>query len=84
MRHRPSAHPEAFAIVMSLSAALYFNFAWFREQFCAVLCPYGRLQSVLLDSDSLVGQLVFVARSRAVPTGACCHGADVAAHAAPP
>ena len=35
-------------------ASLYFNFAWFREQFCVVLCPYGRLQSVLHDRDSIV------------------------------
>ncbi len=54
MRHRPAEHPEAFLVVMALSGALYFNFAWFREQFCVVLCPYGRLQSVLLDADSLV------------------------------
>ena len=54
MRHRPEEHPEAFLVVMALSGILYFNFAWFREQFCVVLCPYGRLQSVLLDPDSLV------------------------------
>jgi len=39
---------------MALSAIFYFNFSWFREQFCVVLCPYGRQQSVLLDTDSLV------------------------------
>ena len=54
VRHRPTEHPEAFVAVTALAAALYFNFAWFREQFCVVLCPYGRLQSVLLDGDSLV------------------------------
>jgi cytochrome c oxidase accessory protein FixG len=54
IRHRPSAHPEAFAWAFGLSALLYGNFAWFREQLCVVLCPYGRLQSVLLDEHSLV------------------------------
>ena len=54
MRHRPEEHLEAFLVVMGLAGILYFNFAWFREQFCVVLCPYGRLQSVLLDPDSLV------------------------------
>ena len=54
MRERPAEHPEAFAVVASLSAVLYGNFAWFREQFCVVMCPYGRLQSVLVDDDSLV------------------------------
>ncbi len=54
MRHHPSQHPEAFAIVSVATAILYGNFAWFREQFCVVLCPYGRLQSVLFDPDTLV------------------------------
>ena len=40
--------------MFAISALLYGNFAWFREQLCVVLCPYGRLQSVLLDEDSLV------------------------------
>lgn len=52
--HTPSANPGPFAFVMGLSAILYFNFAWFREQFCIVLCPYGRLQSVMSDPDTLV------------------------------
>ncbi len=37
-----------------MTALFYGNFAWFREQLCVVLCPYGRLQSVLLDEHSLV------------------------------
>ena len=50
----PAQHPQAFAWTMGLSAAMYFNFAWFREQLCLVICPYGRLQSVLTDKDSIV------------------------------
>ena len=30
------------------------DFAYFREQVCMVACPYGRWQSALLDSDSLI------------------------------
>jgi cytochrome c oxidase accessory protein FixG len=41
-------------MVMAASAALYANFAWFREQLCLVACPYGRLQGVLVDDDTLV------------------------------
>jgi cytochrome c oxidase accessory protein FixG len=33
---------------------MHFNFVWFREQLCLVICPYGRLQSVLTDADSLL------------------------------
>jgi cytochrome c oxidase accessory protein FixG len=53
VRQSPSEHPEAFAWAAGLTVLFYANFAWFREQFCVVLCPYGRLQSVLIDSQSL-------------------------------
>ncbi len=54
VRQPPSAHPEAFAWTMSLTALLTFHFAIFREQLCLVVCPYGRLQSALVDEDTLV------------------------------
>jgi cytochrome c oxidase accessory protein FixG len=54
MHDAPSAHVGAFAFMAISTAILYFNFAWFREQLCIVLCPYGRLQSVLIDNDTLV------------------------------
>ena len=54
MRTAPGAHPEAFAWMIAVTAIMYGNFAFFREQLCVVICPYGRLQSVLLDDDSLV------------------------------
>ena len=44
---RPARALEAFVWRWPITAALYFNFAWFREQLCIVICPYGRLQSVL-------------------------------------
>jgi len=50
----PASHPTAFAWMASLSLALYGNFAWFREQTCVILCPYGRFQSALTDEDTLV------------------------------
>ena len=54
MRKRPADHPEAFAWTFCITAFLHFNFGWFREQACLIVCPYGRLQSVLTDSDSIV------------------------------
>ena len=54
------SHPDRFGArrvfvgAMGLTAAMMFDMAWFREQTCIVLCPYGRLQSVLTDSDTLV------------------------------
>jgi polyferredoxin len=49
----PSEHPEAFWSVMLLSGIVLFDFGWFREQFCLVACPYGRMQSVFMDQGSL-------------------------------
>jgi cytochrome c oxidase accessory protein FixG len=54
MRESPLAHLEAFALVMGLTTVLYFSFAWFREQFCIILCPYGRIQSALTDDETLI------------------------------
>jgi cytochrome c oxidase accessory protein FixG len=54
MRAAPVEHWSAFAFMAVFTGGLYFNFAWFREQLCIVICPYGRLQSVLIDDDSLV------------------------------
>jgi cytochrome c oxidase accessory protein FixG len=54
VRARPSEHLAAFSVVSGLSILMYLNFAWFREQTCVVVCPYGRLQSALIDAHSLV------------------------------
>lgn len=50
----PGAHWGAFVFIGLATGALYFNFAWFREQLCIVVCPYGRIQSALIDDHSLV------------------------------
>jgi cytochrome c oxidase accessory protein FixG len=53
VRQNPGGHPEAFAWAVAMTALFYVNFAWFREQLCLIICPYGRLQSVLTDSDTV-------------------------------
>lgn len=50
----PGEHWGSFMFVLIFSSALYFNFAFFREQLCIIVCPYGRLQSVLIDDHSMV------------------------------
>ncbi len=50
----PLDHLGGFTIVMGVAALMLFNFAYFREQTCIVACPYGRLQTVLLDKQSLI------------------------------
>jgi len=54
MRAAPTEHWGAFLFVFVFTAINYFNFAWFREQLCIVICPYGRLQSALTDDDTMV------------------------------
>lgn len=47
-------YPLLTAWLLVLTTLIYINFAWFREQLCLIVCPYGRLQSVLTDDDSIV------------------------------
>ncbi|MBL9153147.1 MAG: cytochrome c oxidase accessory protein CcoG [Verrucomicrobiales bacterium] len=54
MRQSPLDHAKAFGVVTFLTFALYGSFAWFREQFCIILCPYGRIQSALTDDNTMV------------------------------
>jgi cytochrome c oxidase accessory protein FixG len=54
MQQSPIANAKAFGIVTFLTVALYGSFAWFREQFCIILCPYGRIQSALTDDNTMV------------------------------
>ena len=43
-----------FIALVVFTSAFYFIYAWFREQVCSIMCPYGRLQGVLLDSNSII------------------------------
>ena len=65
-RSTPATHPIAFLVFAGVTAAMMFDFAFFREQLCSLVCPYGRLQSALLDRDSLV---VGYDRARGEPRG---------------
>lgn len=49
-----SQHMGGFIALLIFSGVFYFVFAYMREQVCLVVCPYGRLQGVLLDKDSVV------------------------------
>jgi cytochrome c oxidase accessory protein FixG len=62
----PALHPVGFGLVVGVTALMFFDFAWFREQACIVACPYGRLQTVLLDKQSLI---VGYDRTRGEPRG---------------
>lgn len=50
----PQNHSNTFISLLIFTGVFYFVFAWFREQVCIIACPYGRLQGVLLDNQSVV------------------------------
>lgn len=47
-------HKAGFFSLMIFSGIFYSVYAFFREQACTVVCPYGRLQGVLLDRNSMI------------------------------
>jgi cytochrome c oxidase accessory protein FixG len=50
----PSQHVQGLISILAFSGVFYWVFSYFREQACTIVCPYGRLQGVLLDRDSIV------------------------------
>ncbi|PXA05771.1 cytochrome c oxidase accessory protein CcoG [Coraliomargarita sinensis] len=54
MTNSPTEHWGAFVFMAVATLLIFGNFAWFREQLCLIICPYGRLQSALIDDDSLI------------------------------
>ncbi|KAF0093023.1 MAG: cytochrome c oxidase accessory protein CcoG [Puniceicoccaceae bacterium 5H] len=48
----PQEHWSAFLFMAAATALIYGNFAWFREQLCIIICPYGRFQSALIDNHT--------------------------------
>lgn len=55
-----SLHIQGFIAMVIFSFVFYFVFSTLREQVCTTICPYGRLQGVLLDRHSLAVQYDFV------------------------
>ena len=49
----PSEHLAGLSIMIIFSGVFYGVFAFMREQVCHFVCPYGRMQSVMLDNNSI-------------------------------
>lgn len=62
----PSAHLSSFVVLLVMTTTLFLNFAFFREKLCFYVCPYGRFQNALIDSNSLT---VFYDVARGEPRG---------------
>lgn len=69
----PRNHIAGLSGMIAFSGVFYFIFSWFREQVCTIVCPYGRLQGVLLDRNSIV---VAYDYKRGEPRGTFFKGED--------
>lgn len=49
-----TAHLGGLFAITVFSGIFYWVFSYFREQACTIVCPYGRLQGVMLDQNSIV------------------------------
>jgi cytochrome c oxidase accessory protein FixG len=47
-------HFGTFSALVLFTLVFFFVYIWFREQACIIVCPYGRLQGVLLDKNSIL------------------------------
>jgi len=56
----PYDHWGGFIATVFFSIIFYWVFSSFREQACIAVCPYGRLQGVLLNKDSMAVSYDFV------------------------
>ncbi len=54
VQHSPSENLAGFIGLIAFTAIFYGIYAKFREQACIAVCPYGRLQGVLLIRESIV------------------------------
>lgn len=50
----PMNHMVGFGALLAFTGVFYWVFAYFREQVCTIVCPYGRLQGVMQDKKTLV------------------------------
>lgn len=50
----PAANKAVIGVALFLTGMILFDFGWFRDQMCTVACPYGRLQNVMADPDTIL------------------------------
>ncbi|MGJ8671362.1 cytochrome c oxidase accessory protein CcoG [Rubritalea sp.] len=73
MTSAPGENITQFLFILAFTGIFTFCFGWFREQFCIILCPYGRFQSALTDDETVT---VFYDYNRGEPRGKMRKGDD--------
>lgn len=49
----PAENPTGFISIVAFTGIFYYVFSKLREQVCVAICPYGRLQGVLVNRDTM-------------------------------
>lgn len=73
----PRANFGAFLFIFFVTSAVLFDLVWFREQFCLLVCPYGRIQSVLMDKHTVTVHYDVARGEPRKAKGLAVHGACV-------
>jgi cytochrome c oxidase accessory protein FixG len=77
MYKHPGEHIGTIIPLLIFTSVFFFVYWWFREQACIVVCPYGRLQGVLLDKNSIV---VAYDKVRGEPRGKAKSETEISTH----
>src|SRR3954469_23191676 len=67
----PGKHVVGLAFMILFTGVFYLIFARFREQACTFICPYGRLQSAILDENSMVVAYDYRRGEKRAPLSKC-------------
>ncbi len=88
--HSPAENPAGFIGLVAFTGIFYGVYAKFREQACVAVCPYGRLQGVLLTKESIViaydwlrGEPRGHLKKNQVQTGGDCIDCKLCVHVCP-
>ena len=73
-----SLHVIGFTMIVIFTIVFFVVYAYMREQICTVVCPYGRLQGVMLDKKSIVVAYDYI---RGEPRGKLTKAKQNARHA---
>jgi cytochrome c oxidase accessory protein FixG len=52
--HAPTEHPILIGTIIAIATFLVYDIVFLKEDFCAYVCPYSRIQSVLYDDDTIM------------------------------
>jgi cytochrome c oxidase accessory protein FixG len=66
IKQGPAENLSTLIGLLVFTGLFYFVFAWFREQVCTLVCPYGRLQGVLIDKKTIIVAYDFKRGERSV------------------